>query len=74
MSDFITNAELRIEAERLVDENEKLRELVADMWRDLPKVESCEWDMDSNICTSDGCIGECSYWYRMRELGIEVGE
>lgn len=28
MSEFITNAELRIEAERLCDENAKLRELV----------------------------------------------
>ena len=35
MSDFITNAELRIEAERLCDENEQLRELVRDMWCEL---------------------------------------
>lgn len=28
MSNFITNAELRIEAERLIDENDKLRKLV----------------------------------------------
>lgn len=32
MSDFITNAELRIEAERLCDENTKLRELVRGLW------------------------------------------
>ena len=58
----------------LEDENAKLRELVRDMWRDIPKSESCGWDMDANCCTGcDECGGECSYWYRMRELGIEVG-
>lgn len=58
---------------RLEEENEKLRELVRDMWNDIPKSESCGWDMSTNTCTgSDECIGECSYWYRMRELGIEV--
>lgn len=31
MSDFITNAELRIEAERLCDENAKLRELAENL-------------------------------------------
>lgn len=30
MSNFITNAELRIEAERLCDENDQLRELIYD--------------------------------------------
>lgn len=59
----------------LENENAKLRELVRDMWHDIPKSESCGWDMSTNTCTgSDECIGECSYWYRMRELGIEVGE
>lgn len=56
-------------AERIV----RLEELCADMWRDIPKTESCGWDMSTNACTgSDECIGECSYWYRMRTLGIEV--
>lgn len=56
----------------LEDENSCLRELVRDMWHDIPKSESCGWDMSTNTCTgSDECIGECSYWYRMRELGIE---
>lgn len=55
------------------DENAKLLELVRDMWHDIPKSESCGWDMSTNTCTgSDECIGECYYWYRMRELGIEV--
>ena len=33
MSEFITNAELRIEAERLCDENDELRKLVRDFER-----------------------------------------
>lgn len=50
-----------------------LRTLVRDMWRDIPKSESCGWDSDANCCSgSDKCQGECAYWYRMRELGIEV--
>lgn len=54
-------------------ENTRLRELVRDMWHDIPKSESCGWDMSTNTCTgSDECIGECSYWYRMRELGVKV--
>lgn len=61
------------ETQRLKDENARLRELCADMWRDIPKTESCGWDMSTNTCTgSDECIGECSYWYRMRDLGIEA--
>lgn len=61
------------EEERLRTENAKLRELCADMWRDIPKTESCGWDTSTNTCTgSDECIGECSYWYRMRDLGIEA--
>ena len=60
--------------EKAVADNAKLRELVRDMWHHVPKSESCGWDMSTNTCTgSDECIGECSYWYRMRELGIEVG-
>lgn len=54
-------------------ENVKLKELCKDMWRDVPRTESCGWDADANCCTgSDECAGECGYWYRMRELGIEV--
>ena len=36
MSDYITNGELRIEAERLCDENAKLRERVAELEELLP--------------------------------------
>jgi len=72
--DILTNG-LRRKANGLKAENAKLRELVADMWRDVPKTESCGWDADANCCTgSDECAGECGYWYRMRELGIEVDE
>ena len=61
--------------EQLKAENEKLRELVRDMWRDIPKSEACAWDSSANTCIgSDSCIGECSYWYRMVKLGIEAGE
>ncbi len=57
--------------EKLKAENAKLRELCASMWQAIPKSESCEWDFKANCCTGD-CNGECWYWYRMRELGIEV--
>lgn len=61
------------ESDELQRENAKLRELCADMWHDIPKTESCGWDMSTNTCTgSDECIGECSYWCRMRDLGIEA--
>ena len=44
-------------------ENEKLRELVRDMWRDG----MCE-------CDERGACAKCEYGYldRMRELGVEV--
>ena len=67
--------ELRIWATQQSEYIEELKELCKDMWHDIPKTESCGWDADANCCTgSDECAGECGYWYRMRELGIEVGE
>lgn len=55
-------------------ENEKLRELVRDMWRDIPK-SNCDWSTNDGCCVgSDKCNGECSYFYRMRKLGIEVDD
>ena len=55
-------------------ENKKLRELVRDMWRDIPK-SNCDWSTEEGCCVgSDKCNGECSYFYRMRRLGIEVDE
>ena len=55
-------------------ENAKLRDLVRDMWHDMPKSESCGWDSEHNHCTGydSSCNGECSYWYRMNGLGIEA--
>ena len=50
---------------KLLDENDKLRELVRDMWHEG----MCE-------CGSRGKCASCEYDYptRMRELGIEVDE
>ena len=61
MSDFITNAELRIEAERLCDENTKLRELVEDMAAEM-----------RGLGVDFTRVGWCDYADRMRELGVEV--
>ena len=84
MSEFITNAELRIEAERLCDENErleaenaKLLELVEDMHAALQA-----------FCDAQDVHGDnCPLWVertddcelrgierRMSELGVEVDE
>lgn len=67
--------QMEAKEKRAVAENTKLRELVRDMWHDIPKSEACAWDSSANTCTgSDSCIGECSYWYRMVKLGIEMDE
>lgn len=63
--------EHRRQIDHLEAENAKLRELVADMWRGMPKSESCAWDSRAGCCTGE-CSGECSFWHRMRELGVEV--
>lgn len=81
MSEFVTNAELRIEAERLCDENDqlkadnaKLRELCAGLLTgyECGRGKLCEG------CTWDG-LGDpktfpCLPRVKARELGIEVGE
>lgn len=82
MSNFITNAELRIEAERicdenerLVDENAKLRELVARLIRHIedPPCESCMAEMS---CAGGEGLTNCDEYQFMvcdaRELGVEV--
>lgn len=61
----------RMSAENARRENSKLRELVKVMWQDIPKSESCEFDVYAGHCTGN-CKGECAFWYAMRELGIEV--
>jgi len=73
VSDFITNAELRIEAERLCDENEslkaensKLRELVAVGLRCCDfKCDGCRFNKH-NACY----VGE--FEDEARKLGVEV--
>ena len=63
---------LKVENIKLSDENAELRELVRDMWQTISRNDGCGWDMDANCCTSDECNVSCRYWYRMKELGIEV--
>lgn len=68
MSDFITNGELRIEAERLCDENAKLRELVRDMRKAFIHGPCYRWcEHMPELCNGD----KCQYVNRMRELGVE---
>lgn len=70
MSDFITNGELRIEAERLCDENAKLRELVRDITEAFIHGNCYRW------CEAEPCNfiidGKCQFLDRMRELGVEL--
>ena len=87
MRDFITNAKLRIEAERLCDENErlrtenaKLRKLVKDMFTCISHANEQDWFyFERNklgcglSCTVNGeSCGLSVLTDRMRELGIEV--
>lgn len=66
---------MQVSIDALDKDNEKLRELVRDMWRAIPKTESCGWDSSANTCTgSDECRGECALWHRMRALGVEVDD
>ena len=67
--------ELRIWTAQQSEYIEELKELCKDMWQDISKTESCGWDVDANHCTGYAeCKGECSYWYRMHKLGIEMGD
>lgn len=64
--------EIQASINALENENAKLRKLVCDMWQTISKDDGCDWDIDANCCTSDECNASCKYWYRMKELGIEV--
>lgn len=77
MSDFITVAELRIEAERLYNENEylqvdnaKLRKLLIDMSEEVP------WSfMDTTKYYMPLRANKLrKLFYRMRELGVEANK
>lgn len=77
MSDFITNGELRIEAERLCDENERLtadnarlRELVRDFDKCLDTALWLASDAGYPVMPDQKLFD--SLRPRMRELGVEV--
>lgn len=65
MSDFITNGELRIEAERLCDENERLKAENDRMHGVLQRLYGFAYDENP-----DGA--ELNFADELREFGIEV--
>ena len=67
--------------EELLDENDKLRELVRDLHKalftlDIDHCQACPRDNINGPCTKFMVCGsdECSIEEDMRELGIEVSE
>ena len=60
---------LRNTCNDLQRDNEKLKQLVRDMWHDG----MCDCD-ERGVCSEYGVCAKCEYGYpdRMRELGIEV--
>lgn len=81
MSDFITVAELRIEAERLCDENErleaenaKLREL-AHLVAEYVSADQCEGCVTKRACNAgelDMCWIRKAILEKLRELGVDA--
>ncbi len=75
MSDFITNAELRIEAERLCDENDRLKNDNANLRILCASAYKCARHSDHATCDDcTGLFGGCTLKSAMREAGIEVVE
>lgn len=70
MSNFITNGELRIEAERLCDENDELRELVRRIWNAARLMQANEHITGMRI--TDEFRSECEAEFA--KLGIDVDE
>lgn len=72
----------QIEVEQVKGENAKLRELCADMYGFIKRMDEDCGDVTFSDCfdyckhdtADDGCCktGECWYEQRLRELGIEV--
>lgn len=60
--------------DRLKDENDKLRELVWDMWEGYndPRCEECHLKDTPTCADCPICAREASVIDRMRELGVEV--
>ena len=71
-----------LDAADMLDENAKLRELVADMWGFIEGTDEDCGDVTFSSCfdyckhdtADDGCskTGECWYEQRMRELGVDA--
>ena len=70
------------DVDQLQAENDKLRELVADMWGFIEGTDEDCGDVTFSSCfdyckhdtADDGCskTGECWYEQRMRELGVDA--
>lgn len=73
MSGFITNGELRIEAERLCDENELLQKLVRML---IAHAEQAYAECGDWSCAGCQYYDECDGWHQLLEeargLGVEV--
>jgi hypothetical protein len=84
MSDLITNAELRIEAERLCDENDDLRAELKGAQEENAKLRelvriAIEYCVNGYCAEEDECPlyesrTSCKLYAKARELGIEAGE
>ena len=72
MSDFITNGELRIEAERLCDENERLQAENANLLEENKRLRMVAVRYYTELLHSDDVLGQIMARKKLKELGIEV--